>query len=113
MYKIKVARSVYSVRDEDHSESVRRQAIYRARFDRDATVGTLVDTLIIFLRFMYFTLYTYFLVLHFAFIYIYIYIYIYCTHVIFSLLIKIQNIVYVYHKCISFDYSVTLHRIFF
>jgi len=54
MYKIKVAHSVYSVRDEDRSESVRRQAIYRARFDRDATVGTLTDLLII-LRFMYFT----------------------------------------------------------
>jgi len=42
-----------------------------------------------------------------------VYIYIYIAHVIFSLLIKIQNIVYVYHKCISLDYSVTLHRIFF
>jgi len=34
VYKIKIARSVYSVRDEDRSVSVRRQAIYRARFDR-------------------------------------------------------------------------------
>jgi len=45
VYKIKVARSVYSVRDEDRSESVRRQTIYRARFDRNATLGTLADTL--------------------------------------------------------------------
>jgi len=40
-------------------------------------------------------------------------IYIYCTHVIFLLLIKRQNIVYVYHKCISLDYFVTLRCIFF
>jgi len=48
LYKIKVAQRVYIVQDEDRSESIQRQVIYRARFDRDATVRTLADTFIIF-----------------------------------------------------------------
>jgi len=86
VYKIEITWSIQCPRRRSFWIHPRWQAIYRAWFDQTATVETLKDILIIFafyvlhilltyyifcisyiLHFMYFTLYTYFLVLHFAF----------------------------------------------
>jgi len=45
-YKIKVVRSIYSIREEDRSESVRRQAVHR--IPESTHVGTLPNTIVIY-----------------------------------------------------------------
>jgi len=41
---------------ETHSESIRRQMVYHARFERDATMETLADTLNYFAFYVFYIL---------------------------------------------------------
>jgi len=44
-YKIKITLSIYDIRDENRSESVRRQTIYHTEFNQNIIMGTLSNIL--------------------------------------------------------------------
>jgi len=100
LYMFQIASCIYSIRNENCSKSIQRQAIYHVRFDRDATVGTLADTLIIFcvLRTSYFTHILYFVFFYFAFHVFYSLHFMYFTfYIYFAVLHLALYIFYVLH----------------